>query len=258
MLDQITPLVITFNEAPNLARTLNGVRWASEILLVDSFSTDQTLEIARSFPQVRVIQREFDSFAGQCNFGLSHIRTPWVLSLDADYIVTDALNDELRQLTPDGRVSGYRAFFRYCIHGAPLRGTLYPPRTVLYRASQARYESNGHGHRVRVDGLVKDLKGSIWHDDRKPLSRWLDAQRKYAAAEVSHLAGIDPAQLGWADWLRLRIWPAAPAALVYTLLVKGCLLDGWPGWLYALQRTYAELLLSIELLEFRLKERSEQ
>jgi hypothetical protein len=95
------------------------------------------------------------------------------------------------------------------------------------------------------------------HDDRKPLTRWLDSQRAYAKLEAGFLQAKDPKTLTWPDRLRHWIWPAAPAAFLYTLLVKGCLLDGWPGWFYALQRTYAELLLSLELLARRLGAGSE-
>ena len=80
MLDQITPLILTYNEAPNIGRTLESLSWASDIVVVDSFSDDETLEIAASFPQVRIFQRAFDSHRNQWEFGLreTEIKTPWV------------------------------------------------------------------------------------------------------------------------------------------------------------------------------------
>jgi hypothetical protein len=80
MLDQITPLVLMYNEAPNIRRTLESLSWAREIVVVDSFSDDDTLEIAASFPQVRIFQRAFDCHANQWEFGLrdTAITTPWV------------------------------------------------------------------------------------------------------------------------------------------------------------------------------------
>jgi hypothetical protein len=109
---------------------------------------------------------------------------------------------------------------------------------------------------VKINGIVFDLNGKIHHADRKPLRRWLNSQKKYAALEAEKLAQPDAAQHGgMADRLRRMIWPAAPAAFFYTLLVKGLILDGWPGFYYVLQRTYAELLLSLELLERRVMRR---
>ncbi|HEU5460200.1 MAG TPA: glycosyltransferase, partial [Pyrinomonadaceae bacterium] len=83
MLDQITPLILTYNEAPNIGRTLKSVNWAKDIVIVDSFSDDNTLEIAASFPSVRVFQRTFDSHRNQWQFGLKEtgVATPWVLAL---------------------------------------------------------------------------------------------------------------------------------------------------------------------------------
>src|SRR5437588_10693969 len=98
MLNQITPLILTFNEAPNIGRTLEKLYWAKDIVVVDSFSEDDTLEIVSRFPHVRAVQRRFDSFANQCNFGLDKIKTAWALSLDADYILTDEFIDELKEL----------------------------------------------------------------------------------------------------------------------------------------------------------------
>src|SRR5882724_13168817 len=132
MLEKITPVILTYNEAPNIGRTLDQLQWARDIIVIDSGSTDETLAILRRYPHVRVVHRDFDSFASQCNFGLTQVRTEWVLSLDADYELSEELVRELQQLQLPQDVSGYRAAFVYRIHGRPLRGTLYPPRTVLY------------------------------------------------------------------------------------------------------------------------------
>src|SRR5690242_284940 len=135
MLDQITPLILTYNEAPNIGRTLEALQWARDIVVVDSFSNDETVEIASSFPQVRVFQRAFDSHRNQWEFGLHEtgIATPWVLALDADYVVTNEAVVELKEIQPDLDVAGYRAMFVYCIHGKKLHSGIYPPVTVLYR-----------------------------------------------------------------------------------------------------------------------------
>src|SRR5437773_86107 len=112
-LKEVTPMVLTYNEAPNIRRTLEKLSWADEILIVDSFSTDDTLEILKSFPRVRLVQRKFDTFAGQCNFGLQQITSEWVLSMDADYVLSDELNREMAELKPAADMAGYRANFTY-------------------------------------------------------------------------------------------------------------------------------------------------
>lgn len=253
MLDQITPLILTHNEAPNIARTLESLRWAGDIVIVDSFSDDDTLEIAIAFPQVRVLQRAFDSHRNQWEFGLKEagIATPWVLALDADYVVSDELIAELRNLSPDGP-AGYRATFIYCINGKKLQSGIYPPVTVLYRRDSASYVQDGHTQRVAVEGAVEDLRAPILHDDRKSLKTWFSAQARYTELEAQKLLSTDRAELGFADRLRRWRFLMPPAVLFYCLIVRGGILDGWAGFYYAFQRAVAELMLSLHLIEHSL------
>jgi glycosyltransferase involved in cell wall biosynthesis len=253
MLEDVTPLVITYNEAANIRRTLDRLIWARRIVVIDSGSTDQTVEIIRSYPQAEVIHRPFDDFASQCNFGIAQVATAWVLSLDADYELSEALVTELHNLRPRPGIIGYRARFIYRISGRPLRGTLYPPRTVLYRKDKAAYRNEGHGHRVVVAGEIAPLSGVIFHDDRKSLARWLASQQAYARQEAEHLLASDRKSLRQTDRVRLAAWPAPIAVFIYTLIFKGCLLDGWRGWYYALQRLLAEILIALEIIDRRLR-----
>jgi glycosyltransferase involved in cell wall biosynthesis len=250
--DQITPLIITYNEAPNICRTVGKLLWAPRIVVIDSGSTDGTVEMLGRYPQVEVIQRLFIDAASQCNFGLMQVTSPWVLSLDADYELSDQLVRELTSLAPPESAVGYRARFVYRIYGRPLRGSLYPPRTVLYRKDKASYRQTGHTQRVVLDGTVLPLDGVIYHDDRKPLARWLTSQQRYARDEAEYLLDCPPSALRRSDKIRLMGWPAPIGVFIHTLFVKRCLFDGWPGWYYALQRTTAEMLLAVEILDRRL------
>jgi len=253
MLNQITPLILTYNEAPNIARTLDSLRWAGVVVVVDSFSTDDTAQIAASFPNVRVVQRAFDCHRNQWEFGLKQtdITTEWVLALDADYIVTTDLKNEMRDLKPSDQTSGYRAHFIYCISGKRLHSGIYPPVTVLYRSAKADYIQDGHTQRVSLDGQIEDLQSPILHDDRKPLRRWFESQKRYTKLEAQKLRAANPAELSFLD--RMRRWPliVPPLALFYCLIVRAGIFDGWAGFYYAFQRTIAELMLSLYLIENR-------
>ena len=247
--DQVTPLILTFDEAPNIRRTLDALSWARELVVVDSGSTDGTTEILAAQRNVRRFQRRFDSFAGQCEFGLREtgIASDWVLYLDADHVVTEALAAEISALDPPSEVSGYEASFTYCVQGRPLRGSLYPPRTVLFRRHAGHFLDVGHGHRVEVEGRVTRLSGRILHDDRKPRARWLVAQASYAEIEAKQIAASGWRDLNWPDRIRRLIVPAPPIALLWCLVLKGGLFVGWAGWHYALERAIAEAILSLRL-----------
>ena len=251
MLKKITPLILTYNEASNIGRTLAQLRWARDIVVVDSFSDDETLAIVKDFPQVRVYQRAFDSHENQWNFGLQEtgINSEWVLGLDADYVLTEDLLVELQTSSPEPGVNGYRAKFIYCIEGKRIRCGVYPPVTALYRRDRASYIQDGHTHRLTVEGRVENLRAPILHDDRKSLSRWLEAQARYTKLEADKLLAADKGSLSWTD--RVRCWRVvAPAAMLfYCLIIRGGVLDGWAGFYYAFQRSLAELMLSLFLID---------
>jgi glycosyltransferase involved in cell wall biosynthesis len=251
MLSAITPVILTFNEAPNLERTLSYLEWAERVVIVDSRSTDDTREIADRFPNVSWFERPFDTQAGQWEFAISEtgIETPWVLRMDADYIVPKVLIQELSLLDPDAAVAGYRIGFDYAIHGRKLRASLYPPNTVIFRPERVAVRNSGHTERWQINGKVLDLKNRIIHDDRKPLDHWLASQSRYMALELKHLEALNSTELRMPE--RLRRMPLAMPFLsfVYCLIGKGLILDGLAGLHYAVQRLLSETILSLMILD---------
>lgn len=256
-LADITPVLLTFNEAANLERSLAALSWASRIIVVDSGSDDATLDIFHRDPRISVFHRPFDGQASQWTYALTQTdaETEWIMALDADYVLSDSLKDELAELQPSADVSGYRAHFRYCVAGRPLRGSLYPPVTVLYRRCSAHYIQDGHTQRVVVSGVIGDLCAPIFHDDRKPLGHWLRSQLRYAEQEAETLISAGPSKQGWAA--RIRRWYLGPfLVLPYCLLYKGLALDGIYGLRYTLERLCFEILLALHLLDAYMRRRT--
>jgi glycosyltransferase involved in cell wall biosynthesis len=249
----ITPVIITFNETDNIARVLQRLRWAPRVIVVDSFSTDDTEILCRSFPNVEFVQRAFDSPAGQFNHGASLASTPWVFALGADYVMSEELIDELGELKPAADVTALQVSFRYCINGRPLRANLYPSATMMYLRECCHFLQDGHTERLVNARRVAELRGKIDHDDRKPLSRWLQSQIKYSDQECRKLLALEHGEGRIQDRIRKLIFIAPPLVLAYTLFVKGLVLDGWHGWYYALQRALAEMMLALRLIERRFK-----
>lgn len=256
-LGQVTPIVLTYNEAPNIRRSLERLRAFDEVLIVDSGSTDETLAIVAEFANTRVLHRPFDTFAGQWNFALHEgaLKTEWALAMDADYILTDAFLAELDTLRPFADDLAYRIAFDYCIFGRKLSATLYPPIIALYRHRHVHYIDDGHCMRAQVTGTVGELKSRVQHDDRKPLSRWLSSQAKYAEQEAELLLNKPASELRIQDRLRRMMVITPWLVPLYCLTVGRGALDGWAGIYYALQRGVAESVLALKLLEARLRER---
>ncbi len=246
MLDQITPIVLTKDEEPNIARTLGQLTWAREVIVIDSGSSDATVAIAKRFANVRMIERAFDSFAGQWTFAQSIAPTPWFLALDADYFLPDAFTRELAALTP--RAQAYIAPFRYAVNGRVLRGSLYPPRIVLVHNAHATFWQDGHAQRVRVDGDTGRLATPIIHDDRKSFRSFLGRQQRYMEQEAAKLHATAWRKLNWPGRVRRLVVVAPFAVVVHALFAKGLILDGRAGLRYAWERFVAEWMLSRELL----------
>jgi glycosyltransferase involved in cell wall biosynthesis len=250
-LQHVDVLILTRDEEPNLARTLAVLRRFPRIVVLDSGSTDRTLEIARSHPNVRVCSNPFDNHAAQWNHGLHRcgLQAAWVLALDADYVLDAALVDEIAALSPAADVGGYRVRFRYCIHGRALSASLYPPAVILYRREGASYAQDGHSQRLLVAGRALPLRGFASHDDRKPFSTWLAAQDRYARIECRALRHTPWGELNWRDRVRRLVIFAPWLVPLYCLTVGRGLLDGRAGLFYAMQRGIAETILSARLLE---------
>lgn len=254
MPENITPLILTWNEEANIARVLDRLSWAKDIVVVDSGSTDRTAEIVAGYSNVRMHVRKFDSHAAQWNFGLHDcgISTDWVLALDADYVLDDECLAGLDNAVGQAGVSGFKAHFYFCVAGKPLRGTLYPPVTVLYKCDGATYFQDGHTQRVKIAGEISVLPGHILHDDRKSLSQWLHAQARYANLEAGVLLQTPWNELGWSRRLRLLHIVMPSLMFFYCLIIKKGILDGWAGLHYAFQRVIAESIQSIVLIEHRM------
>ena len=243
MLKQITPLILTYNEQANIGRTLDALSWANEIIVVDSQSTDATLEICAKYANVTCLQRAFDQHAKQWNFGLDHLReASWVLALDADHVVSQDYVNELRNTDPTS-AEAFRNGFVYCQDGVPLTGSLYPPIVALFKPQQAHYVQDGHTQRLHTNGRIADLKAKNFHDDRKPFARWYTAQWRYADLEAQKLAESSASNLRWSERARLVPFLSPFLVLFYTLIVKGVIRNGWPGIKYSSQRVLAEFIL---------------
>jgi len=261
MLDQITPVILTYNEGPNIRRTLGALHWAQDIVVLDSFSEDATVSLAKEFPRVRIFQRQFDTHQNQWNYALSDtgISSEWVLALDADYVVTAEAIEELKDLQPSAGINGYQVRFAYCVYGKRLRGSAYPPVTVLYRRNSASYRQDGHTQRVVINGEVRKLHSRILHDDHKPLSHWLTSQDRYMQLEIAHLLDSNNVELGFADGLRKTRVLFPFVIFFYCLFIKGAIRDGWAGVYYAFQRMLTEILLALYMIEKDLRQtRSEK
>jgi glycosyltransferase involved in cell wall biosynthesis len=247
---KITATVITFNEEHNLAAALESVSWADEILVVDSGSTDRTVEIARAVTG-RVFVRPWPGYSAQKNFAAHQAANDWIFSLDADERVSEELRAEIEQLKR-GAEPAEAAF-------EMPRATFYLGRWIkhsgwrpdnkrrLYHRERARWVGDYLHETLEADGPIQRLAGNILHYTVRDASEHHLRMDRYTtlAAEQAHSQGkrASPASLLF-----------SPAAVfLRSYVFKLGFLDGVPGLAIARFAAHYEFLKNLKLWEMRMK-----
>lgn len=252
LLKKVTPVVLTYNEEPNIERALASLGWASRVIVLDSGSTDLTRQIAQQHTNVDWHMRPFDSFLGQWEFAIHEtgISTEFILGLDADMAATPLFLEELERTFLTGEYAAGLVPFDYRYYGRSLSGSLCPPQIRVFRAAAVKVAQPNHGHKFIVDGNTYRFRAALIHDDQKPLERWVQSQLSYLAQNEQAISNGGATRVR--DRLRkLGIMPPVLGLLAY--LRAGGPLGGAAAARYAYERTVAESLLAIRLMDARLK-----
>lgn len=231
---KISATIVALNEEQNLPRTLAKLGFCDEILVVDSGSSDRTVEIARSFG-ARVVHQDWLGYAAQKNFAAEKASHDWILSLDADEELSDPLAESIRTLRsaqPPADVAGYRFPRRARYLGAWIRHSgWYPDAKVrLYDRRRARWVGRFVHESVAVDGTTGALRGDLLHFTCDDFSRHIRTVDRYTS-----LAALELAERGAPLW-RLLLGP--PWAFFRTFFWKMGFLDGGRGFLIAVMAAF--------------------
>lgn len=244
--------IICFNEEKNLKRCLESVSWADEIVVVDSFSKDRTLEIAKEYTD-RVFQRRWTGYRDQKNFAMSKCEENWILSLDADEEVSCALREEIQQEVhpPDGK-EGYLMPRRSCYLGRWINHSgFYPDRQLrLFKRGFGAWVGGRVHERVEVQGRVGNLKNDLLHypyeGSISGILRKVDA--------FSSLTAEDMYDRGKRYRLtQLMVRPVTKFMEVY--LLKLGFLDGLPGFIIAGMSSFTMFVRYSKLRELEMRAR---
>jgi glycosyltransferase involved in cell wall biosynthesis len=242
----VTPVILTFNEAPNIGRVLERLTWAQEVVIVDSGSTDATERIALGFPNVRWLYRPFDTHGQQWRYAFDAASaSPYILALDADYLVPDAFVREVEERFLPGQYAGGVAGFTYEVNGLALIGSVYPAKLVIFRRDRVKVTQPGHSQEIAVEGPVYRFNATLVHDDRKPVSRFMTSQIAYARLEQDRLDRQTTNR--WQDRVRRSgLMPIIAGVGAY--LKAGGPLRGRASLRYAYERVLFECMLALRIL----------
>jgi glycosyltransferase involved in cell wall biosynthesis len=165
--EKVSGLIITFNEEKNIREVLGCFDFCDEIIIVDSFSTDKTVEIAGEFPNVKIIQNRFEDYTKQRNLALSYAKNDWVLFLDGDERTTPELEKEIINTVRDAEAKDAYFFYRTFFVGQKkinFSGTQNDKNFRLFRKSKASYSENKKVHETLVvSGSIGILKNRLLH-----------------------------------------------------------------------------------------------
>jgi len=274
----VAVIILTYNEEANIAQALASVvGWARETFVLDSFSTDRTLEIARRYPCI-IHQNCFDNFAKQRNFALDQlpIETEWVFFLDADEWLPDDLKREIAEVVAGNpEENGFYIKRRLIWMGKWIRRGYYPTWILrLFRHGLAHCEDRAVNEHIIVEGKIGQLRHDFIHEDRKGISDWIAKHNGYAMREALELfnkrsaegyqeidARLFGTQAQRKRWLRYRVWNRLPPLIrpffyfFYRYVHTGGFLDGRAAFVYHfLQGLWYPFLIDIYYLELLAKQ----
>jgi len=269
----IAVIILTYNEESNIAQALESVQgWSRQVFLLDSYSTDRTLEIAGRYP-CTIVQNRFENYSKQRNFALEHlpIVSEWVFFLDADEWIPPELREEISTLIASNPPeNGFFVKWRLFWMGRWIRRGYYPTWILrLFRFGKARCEDRSINEHLVVEGGTGYLKNDFIHEDHKGVTDWVAKHNGYATREASELLIRSSSDLQidvrlWGTqaerkrWLRYRLWNNLPPLVrpflyfVYRYVFRGGFLDGKAAFVYHfLQGLWFPMLIDIKYLEMK-------
>jgi len=231
---RLSVTIIAWNEEERLRACLESVSWADEIVVADAESSDKTVQLAREFTD-RVWVRPWPGFAIQKNFALDQATGDWILSLDADELVSPELAERIKAIVAaDGPADGYLVPRQNMFWGAWVRrGGLYPDHQLrLFRRGVGRFVEDAVHESVRVNGRVDTLGEALFHHSYRDLEDFVRRSNRYSTLAAQ-------------DWLRRGRRVSVPSLMMKPLgrffsmyVLKRGFLDGWRGLVLAV--LYAE------------------
>ncbi len=249
----LTAIVTTLNEESNVRECLESLAFADEILLIDSFSTDGTLAIVRSMPRVKVVQREYFGSAAQKNWAMDQVRTPWLLIVDADERIPEALAREILALLEAGLEADHFFIRRHNVFlGRLIRHSGWSTDKVvrLMRTGTARYPNRRVHADLAPDGPTPTLLTPMLHFTCRSLDQYLEKLHRYATWGAAD-AFRQGRRSGAREILLRPLW-----RFVRMYLVQAGFLDGRAGLVLCGLQAWSVFLKWSKVWEWRLFERN--
>ncbi|HLW30838.1 MAG TPA: glycosyltransferase family 2 protein [Aequorivita sp.] len=226
---KISALAITLNEAHNIDRYIQSLWFADEILIVDSFSTDNTVELASKHDRVRVIKRPFDNFSAQKNFAISQAKNDWVTFFDLDEVVTPQLAAEIVATFQNPKVNAYFVRRDFYFMGKRIKYSDVGKEYILrfFNKKYCKYDDSLVHELLQVNGTTAKLKNSLPHHTYRSFDHFTSKMYQYSKlqAEMLYKKGTKPTYYHFLFRPFYRFWKQ--------YLIQLGILDGKEGFILA-------------------------
>jgi glycosyltransferase involved in cell wall biosynthesis len=238
----LTTIVLTRDEEKDIKDCLESVKdLAQELIIVDSYSTDKTLEIARQF-NAKIYQRHLDNFGKQRNFALSKAKNDWVLSLDADERLTEGLKKEIKKAL-NSKYNGFYIPFKNYFLGKWIKHSGWYPqyKLRLFRKSKMSFDEAKLHEKVKEMGKIGYLKNPILHYSYSDIKECFRKLEKYSSFQA------DPSLTPFDKFNFLRMLAKPPYRFLKMYFIQLGFLDGWQGLFLALLTSYHEFKVHLKV-----------
>jgi glycosyltransferase involved in cell wall biosynthesis len=270
---KVTVIIPTYNVEDLIAQAIKSVLWADEIFVVDSFSTDKTVEIANKYG-VRVVQHEYIYSAKQKNWAIPQAKNDWILLLDSDEVVTDELRDTIQEMLDTSEIDNYDGFGiarRHFFLGKFLRwGGRYPLYNIRLFRKTCRYEDrNVHAHIILKKEKMKKIKGDILHYSDRSLEQFFEKFNRYSTWHANYMLRVyedGMMKVNWATFFTnpfyakatiKDLWTFIPFTpfirFTYMYFLRFGFLDGRYGFMIAFFYAFQDYVAKTKYLEMRQK-----
>ena len=264
----ITTIIPTKDEGVHIERCVRSLLPLGRVIVVDSESTDDTVDRARR-SGADVFVHAWEGYAAQKNWALNNtnVDTPWILLMDADEFVTEETRKIIQETAERGDAAGYWLPRRFVFLGREMRHAWWYPdfQLRLVRTGKGMFEPRSVHEHLIVDGPVKEIWADIWHESLKGLTDFIERHNRYATLEAQELAA--PSQDvregsffgNWADRRRAinpRIWVRLPGRpvfrFVWMYIIKQGFRDGRQGLIYCALIAWYDFLINAKAFECQL------
>ncbi len=248
--DNLSIYIPVYNEEKNIELTLSKLESFKKIFLIDSNSKDETINIAKKYNNINIINTNLKSYIEKLNFAIKHCKEDYIMILDADYVLNEVLVKNINNLYVNQDIEGYFCKFYFLINKTIIREKIYPSKVFLFK-NKYQFSEIGHKESLNINyEKLKCINGEIYHNDKKDFNYWIKSQVKIAKKESDFIIKSNTKNLK--EFVRKIPFLSIILAVLYFGVLRRVLFYFPNGYIFLFHRIVYETILNYFILKKRL------